>query len=76
MRITFREIKLTGHKTGICTTCGKKHKRQKTFSQTLNPFNKIDGLPKTTSEIYSELGLEIKEWEQKSITCNKEINDD
>ena len=50
--------------------CGKKVRRQRTFSQTLNPFNKnAAGQPKTVPEIVRELTEKAKEWQAQPETC-------
>lgn len=42
---------------------GKRKRKQKKFSQTINPFNKNkDGLPKTKKEILIELKDRIEKW--------------
>jgi hypothetical protein len=52
----FREIKHQASKNLPCPGCGKKVRRQRTFGQTLNPFNKnADGKVKTELEIVREL---------------------
>lgn len=62
----FEEIKQKAKKTVPCDECGKKVTRQRTFSQTINPFNKnADGNPKTSREISEELAAECREWEAK-----------
>lgn len=62
----FEEIKRQAKKRVPCETCGKKVTRQRTFSQTVNPFNKnADGDPKTEREISEELTAECHEWEAK-----------
>lgn len=68
---TFDEVALTGNKTVECSGgCGRKLKRQKKFSQTLNPFNKnADGLPKSTAEIHAELRKDIVKWKKLPVTC-------
>jgi hypothetical protein len=51
--------------------CGKKLTRTRTFSQTINPFNKnAAGEVKSRSEIYEELKVEAAKW-QPSATCLK-----
>ena len=67
MRIsyTFDEVKHTA--TKYIMKDGKKVRRQKTFSQTINPFNvKEDGTVKTRLDIQRELVAEAKEWENAS----------
>lgn len=65
----FREIKHQASKNLPCPGCGKKVRRQRTFSQTLNPFNKnADGQIKTELEIVRELVAKAAEWETKPET--------
>ncbi len=60
----FREIKHQASKSLPCPACGRKLRRQRTFSQTLNPFNKnADGQPKTELEIVRELHTTAIQWE-------------
>lgn len=62
MLYSFNEIKLTGKRKVIVN--GKKKIQQKTFSQTVNPFNKnLDGSIKSAKEIIAELKEEIAEWQ-------------
>jgi hypothetical protein len=67
----FQEVPLYATKTVPCAgDCGRKLRRQRKFSQTLNPFNKdSEGRPKTTQQIYAELSAEAKEWEAEPETC-------
>ena len=65
----FREIKHQASKNLPCPGCGKKLRRQRTFMQTLNPFNKnADGQVKTELEIVRELNATAAEWEAKPET--------
>lgn len=65
----FREIKHQASKNLPCPACGKKLRRQRTFSQTLNPFNKnADGQVKTELEIVRELNATAAEWEAEPET--------
>lgn len=65
----FREIKHQASKNLPCPACGKKLRRQRTFMQTLNPFNKnADGQPKTELEILRELNDQAKTWEAQPET--------
>ena len=62
----FEKVKLTAKKT-IIDENGKKKNIQKTFIQTINPFNKNMsglriGLIKNHNDIIKELKEEIKEW--------------
>ena len=67
--ITFEVVKLTGYKKFYCT-CGKKVARQRTFDQTINPWNKNDqGTIKSRHEILVELRAEIVKWQSKIDEC-------
>lgn len=47
--------------------CGKKMKRTRGFSQTLNPFNKgADGQPKTYSQIWAEVQAAAEKWQAEA----------
>ncbi len=69
----FEEVSSTGYKTIPCAgECGRRLRRQKKFSQTLNPFNKnAVGMMKTEDEILDELVDQIKEWQSESELCKK-----
>lgn len=69
MRTSFEEVNLTGVK--YIKENGKRKRKQKTFLQTINPFNTNNkGEIKTRIEIYEELQEEIKEWKKED-----EVND-
>lgn len=61
---TYDPIKLTTRKTFLaCSVCGRPGKRQRTFRQTINPFNKNGaGQPKTRREIWFELQCLAATW--------------
>ena len=62
MRITF-EIVSIGSFTHKWKENGKGRQKTKTFSQTLNPWNKNkNGDPKTRQEIYAELYAQKDAW--------------
>jgi hypothetical protein len=66
----FVEVAWPTSKRLSCSSCGKKIRRQTTFSQTLNPFNRnAEGQPKTRQEILAELRTEAAEWEQTPEQC-------
>ncbi|KAB1146762.1 hypothetical protein F7R91_14375 [Streptomyces luteolifulvus] len=73
----FREIKHQASKSLPCPACGKKLRRQRTFSQTLNPFNKNkDGQVKTELEIVRELVVVASKWEaepEPHPACQKAV---
>lgn len=60
--ITFDEVKVKGVRRWTDAE-GRKRQATKTFSQTLNPFNKnAYGLPKTRAEIVEEITAERDAW--------------
>lgn len=62
-KIIFDEVSLTGRKVIRCVDCNKTLRRQKKFSQTINPFNKnVNGKVKSRSEIHDELVVTMNEW--------------
>lgn len=58
----FEPISYTVMKSLPCPVCGKRLIRQKTFTQTLNPFNKHRGKPKTRARILRELEMQADHW--------------
>ncbi|MFW9872336.1 MAG: hypothetical protein ACFFG0_04475 [Candidatus Thorarchaeota archaeon] len=68
MKEYYEEIEVKAIKFGNCL-CGKKLKRSKTFTQTLNPFNLKDGRLKTRSEILYELEEEANKWKTEQVHC-------
>lgn len=70
MRETYREFKVSARKSGKCPCCGKRIARQKTFYQTMNPFNlNAEGIPKSASEIFASLEDEAAEWRSEPVSC-------
>lgn len=68
----FTNHPLTATKAVACTVCGEKVRRQRTFSQTLNPFNKnTDGSVKTVPDIYRELSAKAEAWKAEPETHPK-----
>lgn len=68
--VRFRELSLQASKNLPCPSCGKKVRRQRTFRQTLNPFNKnAAGEPKSAKEIYADLQKKVDEFEATPVRC-------
>lgn len=66
MRVTtrFETVRVQYVKQGQCPACGTWRRRQKTFEQTINPFNRnADGTMKTRDQIREELHAEGRGWE-------------
>ena len=64
---TYEQIPCQATRTGTCPACGKPVKRQRTFTQTINPWNKItlpDGTtrPKTPREVSESVRAEADAW--------------
>lgn len=73
-RTTFDKVSLTGTKRIKCETgCGASVARQRTFWQTINPFNvhALTKLPKDRAQIYRELGEQIEAWKREPERCAK-----
>ena len=59
----FSEVSRIRHASGSCPGCGKAVRRQRKFSQTLNPFNRNpDGTVKNVRDIQEELSVEAGQW--------------
>jgi uncharacterized C2H2 Zn-finger protein len=69
--IRFQEVTQQGTKNLPCPDCGKRVRRQKTFSQTINPFNKnANGAPKSHQEIRTELLEQVRTWAAEPVLCS------
>ncbi|MCP3820124.1 hypothetical protein NLX86_19085 [Streptomyces sp. A3M-1-3] len=68
----FERVPLTATKSVPCTGCGKKVRRQRTFEQTINPYNKnADGIPKSRIDILHELKTQADAWQAVAETHTK-----
>jgi hypothetical protein len=67
--IRFTPIGLTVRKTVKCPSCGKKVRRQRRFEQTLNPYNRVNGIPKNAKQILAEERAKAAEWQKQPETC-------
>lgn len=60
---TFEKVKWSRTVHVDCPGCGKRRKVQRTFHQTINPYNKnSDGFPKTYSEVLASVKDEAYKW--------------
>lgn len=65
MKVKFQEVSLRATKSGKCR-CGKYLRRSKTFTNTINPFNKNnDGLPKSYNEVYADVERLVEDWQSR-----------
>jgi len=61
---TFPEIVVRRSKSGYCHACGKRVRRSRTFSETVNPFNRNeDGAPKSPAEVRVSVNNMADAWE-------------
>ena len=67
--IRFEPVGLTAYKSCKCASCGKRLRRQRRFEQTVNPYNRKDGIPKSAREILAEERAKAAEWKQQPETC-------
>lgn len=61
----FERVPLTATKNVPCEGCGKKVRRQRTFEQTISPFNHVNGIPKSRIVILSELEIRSEAWKDE-----------
>jgi hypothetical protein len=63
VRVRFERVKFSAAKRYKCATCGKTVRRQRTFEQTLSPWNKnAAGEEATRSEVVEKLRAEAAAW--------------
>jgi len=64
MKINFEVVKMTGLR--VIDDNGKRKKQQKTFMQTVSPFNKnSDGSIKTKKEVEQSVIQQVIEWQEE-----------
>lgn len=67
---TYEQVKRTAYKTVRCSSCGSTLRRQKTFTETLNPFNtNADGTIKSRKDIWDSLAKKIVSWQSEPERC-------
>jgi hypothetical protein len=70
--VTYPQVRFTAVKNLPCPTCSKKVRRQRTFINTMSPFNQHpDGTPRTRSEIFAKLRDEdAPRWQAVAEQCS------
>ena len=69
---TYEQLQTAAVKSLPCPGCGRKVRRQRTFTQTLNPFNRnAAGDPKTRPEVYESLRAKAAAWRAEPVTCSR-----
>ena len=54
-----------------CAVCGKKFNRQRTFTNTISPFNKnADGVPKDFHEVHAAVIYLAEQWQPEQDCGN------
>lgn len=62
--ITFEEVSQLAVRKGVCDVCGKRGRRQRTFTMTINPWNKNpDGTVRTRAEVKAANRAKAQEWQ-------------
>ena len=60
----FQRVSATFDKSGECPVCEKRVRRSRTYSQTVNPFNRNeDGTVKTSYEVWLAVRAEGEAWQ-------------
>lgn len=59
---SYEEISMYRKRPGNCPVCGKRTIKHKKFWQTVNPYNRINGRPKTWEEVYKSVQEEANNW--------------
>lgn len=70
--IRFDEVTYTEARKIRCFGCSKRLSRQRTFRQTVNPYNisPATGEPKTRMEIRAELREESRRWHPQGVCAD------
>lgn len=70
--VRCEQVSRHAEKTVKCAKCGKRLRRQRTFCQTINPWNKTaDGRVKTRADIMRELTAQVEAWRVKPELCSR-----
>ena len=73
----YQQVKHTAKRRVTCEECGLKFNRQRTFTQTVNPFNKNpDGSVKTFMEVMAAVRVKAALWEADPDCGNHEVEID
>jgi hypothetical protein len=73
--IRFEEVKRQFTRSNPCPGCSRKVRRQRTFCQTINPWNQAgegaDRHVKSRAEIWAELAEAGAKWQAEAETCSR-----
>jgi len=71
----FEEVSHTAKRRVTCAVCGKKFNRQRTFTNTINPFNmNAIGSPKTYQDVLANVIHLADQW-QPEQDCGNHYDD-
>jgi hypothetical protein len=71
IRYHYEPVRVTAVKKLPCPVCGKLLRRQRTFQETINPFNKNpDGTQKTSREVLASVQARAEDWRTVPETCS------
>jgi hypothetical protein len=69
----YEQVPLTAHKNLPCPACGKKVRRQRTFTETINPFRRDLTPGMSSTEVFQvvmkSLQAKADEWAKKPVLC-------
>lgn len=68
---TYHEVRHLERKMARCPGCGKRMRRQRTFTNTFSPFNRDPktGLPRTYEQVMEHLQELGADWKGKPEWC-------
>lgn len=74
--VRYQQVKRTVRKKAPCRGgCDRNLDRQRTFTQTISPFNRSpDGTPKTYAQVWESLGQECEAWEPQAVCKNCQVD--
>jgi hypothetical protein len=73
----YEEVSRTVKRRVTCAICGKKFNRQRTFTNTVNPFNKnAAGVPKSWSEVEENVVHLAEQWQPEQDCGNHHDHED
>lgn len=65
---TYEEVSSRGRKSGPCEVCGKPATRSRTFTNTVNPWNRNpDGTVRTRAEVWAHVNELRHAWEAQPV---------
>ena len=70
---TYARVKVTAVTAGPCPVCGRRVRRSRVFSQTVNPWNRnaATGRPRTPHEVQLAVEQEAADWRRIADLCHE-----